>query len=285
MKDRINLALAQLEKDLQKINSAKEQVESTVRASTDLQKVVSEYVSSVKGLCESLQSWDSDLRTLEGNLSSVFEETIYRVNSTCDEIVSSFGSAVEKSCTDFKDKTDNIIEKFTEQNTKLSEHVRNLSNLKEDVNKAITEILYVKNTLLLISENLKELQEKQDVELNDIKAKSEEVNTKVNAIASSAEVIQVKLDSITKCLNDGISLFDRKAETICSDLITLRIDSQSIISASSEIKSSLQLSTKEIVASINVLKTESAKSIKINRWILIVGFIVMVALNIVFKIL
>lgn len=285
MKDRINLALAQLEKDLQKINSAKEQVESTVKASTDLQKVVSEYVSSVKELCESLQSWDSDLRTQEGNLSSVFEETIYRVNSTCDEIASSFGSAVEKSCTDFKDKTDNIIEKFTEQNTKLSEHVRNLSNLKEDVDKAITEILYVKNTLLLISENLKELQEKQDVELNDIKVKSEEVNTKVNAIASSAEVIQVKLDSITKCLNDGISLFDRKAETICSDLITLRIDSQSIISASSEIKSSLQLSTKEIVASINVLKTESAKSIKINRWILIVGFIVMVALNIVFKIL
>ncbi len=47
MEDRINKALGQLEKDLQKINSARCQVESTVKASTELQKVVSDYVSSV----------------------------------------------------------------------------------------------------------------------------------------------------------------------------------------------------------------------------------------------
>lgn len=39
MEDRINKALGQLEKDLQEINSARSQVESTVKASTELQKV------------------------------------------------------------------------------------------------------------------------------------------------------------------------------------------------------------------------------------------------------
>ena len=38
MEDRINQALMQLEKDLQSINTAREQVESTVKASTELQR-------------------------------------------------------------------------------------------------------------------------------------------------------------------------------------------------------------------------------------------------------
>lgn len=50
MEDRFNQALMQLEKDLQSINTAREQVESTVKASTELQKVVGEYVTSVKKL-------------------------------------------------------------------------------------------------------------------------------------------------------------------------------------------------------------------------------------------
>lgn len=57
MEDRINKALGQLEKDLQEINSARSQVESTVKASTELQKVVSDYVSSVQcPLC-----WPTDM--------------------------------------------------------------------------------------------------------------------------------------------------------------------------------------------------------------------------------
>ena len=60
MEDRINQALMQLEKDLQSINSAREQVESTVKASTDLHKVVGDYVSSVKKLCIGLKSWEDE---------------------------------------------------------------------------------------------------------------------------------------------------------------------------------------------------------------------------------
>lgn len=97
MEDRINKALGQLEKDLQKINSARSQVESTVKASTELQKVVSDYVSSVQALCVGLQAWESELRAREGTVSHEYEDAISRVNSTCTEIINSFSTVVKQS--------------------------------------------------------------------------------------------------------------------------------------------------------------------------------------------
>ena len=94
-------SLAKMEASLNEVESARKQVESTVNASSELQKEVREYVSAVKTLCVSLQSWASDLRACEGNLSSEYEEVITRVGSTCTEVISSFEAVVEKTRTDF----------------------------------------------------------------------------------------------------------------------------------------------------------------------------------------
>ena len=58
-------SLAKMEANLNEVESARKQVESAVNASTELQKVVSEYVSSVKALCVNLQSWESALKARE----------------------------------------------------------------------------------------------------------------------------------------------------------------------------------------------------------------------------
>ena len=48
----INLALERLEKNLQDINSAKEQIEDTINASSQLQNVVNGYVASVNAVLQ-----------------------------------------------------------------------------------------------------------------------------------------------------------------------------------------------------------------------------------------
>ena len=51
----INAALQRLEQNLKDLSSARTQVENTIKASSDLQKVVSEYVTAVEWLCKRLK--------------------------------------------------------------------------------------------------------------------------------------------------------------------------------------------------------------------------------------
>jgi len=261
MEDRINQALAQLEKDLQEINSARNQVENTVKASTELQKVVSEYVSSVKALCVGLQAWESELRTREGRLSHEYEEAISRVNSTCNEIVNSFGAEVEKTSTDFKNKTNPVVEKFTEQIGKLEKHVQDLNALRDEIKKTTGEIESVKESLTQISTDLKESQESQDAVLKDLKQKSDEIIGKADGIAEKIESLHGKADNISSQLSQVDSL-SHEIKTVCE-----------------QIHSTLKSSTESLQKALETSKNETAKKININRWIIIAAFIVLLIIH------
>lgn len=250
----INAALERLEKNLQNLDSARKQVEHTVKASTDLQTVVSEYISSVKTLSLGLQSWESSLRAHGESLSRENEEAISRVKSTCNEIINSFGTQVEQTSTDFKSKTGSIVEKFEGQNIILTERIQDLNALKEEIKKAAAEIQAIKEPLSQISKDLKESQEKQDAVLSDIKKNIDEIPT---LISTSAEGINEKINYL----------------------------GQEIKSTSQQIQSSLQSSTGSLISSIESSKNDTAKSININRGISVAAFIVLVILNIILIIL
>ncbi len=261
MEDRINQTLAQLEKDLQEINSARNQVERTVMASTELQKMVSEYVSSVKALCVGLRAWESELSAREGRLAHEYEEVISRVNSTCNEIISSFGSDVEKTSTDFKNKTNPVVEKFTEQIGKLEKHVQDLNALRDEIKKTTGEIESVKESLTQISKELKESQESQDAVLTDLRQKSDEILSKADGITVNIESLHNKADNISSQLSQVDSL------------------SHAIKTVSEQIHSTLNSSTGTLLNSLEASKKETAKNININRCIIIVGFIVLIIIH------
>ena len=303
MEDRINQALAQLEKDLQEINSARNQVESTVKASAELQKVVREYVSSVKALCVGLQAWESELRTREGRLSHEYEEAISRVNSTCNEIRNSFGAEVEKTSTEFKNKTNPIVEKFTEQIGKLEKHVQDLNSLRDEIKKTTGEIESVKGTLTQISKDLKESQESQDAVLNDLKQKSDGIIGKADDIAAKIDSLQGKADGIAAKIDslqgkaDGIaakidSLHGKadgitakidslhgKADNISSQLSQVDSMSHEIKTACEQIHSTLKASTESLQKTLEKSKNETIKNININRWIIIAAFIILLIIH------
>ena len=287
----INAALERLEKNLQDLDSARNQVEKTVKASTDLQSVVGEYVSSVKNLCVGLQAWETNLRAKGESLSYEYEKAISRVNSTCTEIIKSFSTVVEQTSTDFKNNTGSIVEKFTEQNSILTERVQNLSSLKEDIKNATTEIQAIKESLSQISKDLKESQESQDAVLEDIKQNVLGLKENVTTTASniSQEISHAKQDLLdtqnqTICKIDSVAA---KADTLATNIANLTTLCQNIDNAiSSSIKdlnSSIERIKDDITNVISETKEEINKSGTVNRWIIVVGFIIIAILQYLFK--
>ena len=254
-------SLAKMEANLNEVESARKQVESTVKASSELQKEVREYVSAVKALCINLQSWESDLRSREGTLSHEFEEAITRVGSTCADVVRSFEAEVEKTSADFKTKTEPIIERFTEQIGKLDKHVEDLNALKDEIKKATSEIQTVKESLSQISKDLKESQESQDAVLNDIKQKSGEIIGKADGIAEKIESLHGKADNISLQLSQVDSL-NREIKTACE-----------------QIHSTLKSSIESLLMSLETSKKETTKNINVNRWLIIAAFIILLIIH------
>lgn len=277
-------SLAKMEASLNEVESARKQVESTVNASSELQKEVREYVSAVKALCVKLQSWESDLRTREGSLSHEFEEAITRVGSTCVDVVRSFETEVEKTSTDFKTKIEHEIEKITEQNDKLAERVAELVALREQIKEATTEIESVKGSLELISKDLKESQNEQDIALDEIK-------TKVSVLPT---IIQQSLESITQAVSRSEQTLAETLNQINGKTDTLAINIANLTTLCQSVNSTITSSANNLTNVINNAKDDTLRTIKesqdeitkvsnIDRWIMIIGFIIVIIMFFVIK--
>lgn len=280
MEDRINQALMQLEKDLQSINTAREQVESTVKASSELQKVVGEYVSSVKKLCIGLKSWEDDLSSQGTALSEEFERTVSQINSSCTAVITTFNSSVEKSVNEFKSKSESTIKEFADQNTILTERVQELNKLRDEIKTATAEIQSIKEGLAQISKDLKESQDGQDAVLNDIKQTVSEIP---RIIGSNAQSIIERIESLNQGLSVDIASLQGKADSLNSELLAVKSLCHDIKSATDRLNSNLQSSKESLLSEIARSKEETIKSININRWLIIAAFVILVILHFFLK--
>lgn len=280
MEDRINQALLQLEKDLQSINTAREQVESTVKASAELQKVVGEYVSSVKKLCIGLKSWEGDLSSRGTALSEEFERAISQINTSCSAVIMTFNSSVDKSINEFKSKSESTIEKFTSQNTILTERVQELNKLRDEIKTATAEMQSIKEGLAQISKDLKESQEGQDAVLNDIKQTVSEIS---RIIDNNAQNIIERIETFNQGLSADIASLQGKADNLNSELSEVKSLCHDIKSATDRLNSNLQSSKESLLSEIARSKEETIKSISINRWLIIAALVILVIVHFFLK--
>ena len=210
MEEKINQALVQLENDLQSLVSARKQVETTVKASSELQKVVGDYVSSVKSLCVGLQSWKDNLKSRESSLGHDVETAISNIKRICEEIVSSFAGKADNIKTSFLNDTNEALDKFVDQNNILAERVEGLTALREQIKKATEEIESFKNSLGEMSKELKESQEEQDVLLDDIKQKALELPTTIlNETQSIINSVEQSKTTLIGIINNTNIIIDR----------------------------------------------------------------------------
>ena len=280
MEDRINQALMQLEKDLQSINSAREQVDSTVKASTELQKVVGEYVTSVKKLCIGLKAWEDDLSSRGAALSGEFERAVSQINTSCTTIITTFNSSVEKSINEFNSKSKNAIEKFTSQIAILTERVQELNKLRDEIKTATAEIQSIKEGLTQISKDLKESQDGQDAVLNDIKQTVSKIPDIIN---NNDNNFIERIESLKQGLSADIASLQGKADILNSELLAVKSLCHDIKSATDRLNSNLQSSKESFLSEIARSKEETLKSANINRWLIVAGIIILAILQFVYK--
>ena len=146
----INATLERLEQNLKQLDSAREQVQKTVRASNELQVTVAGYVASIKELVGEIIEWEKQLKGAQVGFSEEIQNTLSELKTSCDKITGAFASSVESS-----------LKKFSEQNTLLEKRVKDLSTLREEIKSATKEIQSIKETLSDISrseEHTSELQ-------------------------------------------------------------------------------------------------------------------------------
>ena len=215
MEERINQALVQLENDLQSLQSAKKQVEKTVGASVELQKTVGEYVVSVKNLCVTLKTWENSLKTRESSLGEDVESSIAAIERTCSTLITTFETNVGEATTTFQTGTKTILDTFIDENNKLTEQVKSLNGLREQIKKATEDIQLLKDSLSQISQDLKESQDEQDEVLNGIQQKVTNLPSQVHE--DSLSVIQA-ISNSEKTLVDSVNITISKADEIIASI-------------------------------------------------------------------
>lgn len=280
----INSALERLEKNLSELDSARSQVMQSVNASNDLLKMVTQYVSAVKKLAASLEEWESSLSGRESELHGELGSAIACIKQTCTDVISAFKGDVNKVTLDFKKDTDKTLEEFTEQNDKLAERVAELVALREQIKKATEEIESVKGSLELISKDLKESQDEQDVAL-------EEIKTKVSVLPT---IIQQSLESITQAVSRSEQTLAETLNQINGKTDTLAINIANLTTLCQSVNSTITSSANNLTNVINNAKDDTLRTIKesqdeitkvsnIDRWIMIIGFIIVIIMFFVIK--
>lgn len=262
----INTALEKLEENLKNLDSARKQVETTVKASNDLLSVVSRYTTSVKELCERLKVWEDDLRTRGTELGSEVKQAIAQINNSCGEIMTSFSTKVNGATSAFESGTKGTLDQFVDQNNKLSKKVEELNSFKSVIENAAKQIDAVKETLEQISKDLKESQEGQDKMLEDIKqivsSLPDTIQNGLGSVLQAISDLRKTLGDILSQMNGKIDTINGKADTLATNIIATKTD---------------------LTKMVKDTKEEITKSSNTNRIILIVGIIIIVLIQLLLK--
>lgn len=275
----INTSLERLEQSLKDIESAKNQVEKTVKTSNELQGVVAGYVSSLDSLLTNVKDWVKEISSFQGSNITGIEKSIGNIQNSCDKVIEKFTNSTDKVSDNLKQKTAEELSKFESANTKLTSQVDKLAKLDEHLKSATRAIDSVKDKLGEVLKELNDSQNTQDKSLEALGKGQEKLGTKSDEIKTSCDGISKSLDSVSSTI-EGISTVvnDSKNEIfeIKRNTDTYRNEIRSDISKLDEkvtaLSTQLDATTKALLKSSNV-----------NRWIVIVGIVALAVLFFVVK--
>lgn len=240
----INQALERLERNLQNVDSARQQVESIIASNKSLQSAISNYSSTLGSLVAEVEKWIKDLGDYQKLNTSEMQKAITKIVSSCDTVI-----------IDFKTKLNSELSTLSGENVKLAKSISDLNALHEDLKSAIEEINNIKKKIDEISELLKSSQESQDETLATIKSTIEGLPELIQShLNTVSQNIESKINSAKGELASSLSSISTKCDTISSEIANL--------------KSLFESSVEKLNSSINI-----------NRWILIAGIVALVALH------
>ena len=268
----INAALERLEKNLSEVESAKKQVEETIATSESLQQIIGRYSDSLVELNKEITKFIAEVHNYQSLKTSELDTAIKKIMTSCEAVISKFNVDVKTSTDAFNAKCSETITKFGSENNKLAEQVTKLSSLHGALKDATSEIKEIERKLDEIAKNLKDSQAEQDRTLDNIKSSIDALPAKIKS-----QIVEV-INTINVQAND----LENKADEIKTSAATAIQKLDTIISVLSETKSlcnGIKSDIAELKKSMDSGLTEVRSAINVNRWILIIGLIALVALH------
>lgn len=257
----INAALERLEKNLQNLDSAREQVENTVNASNNLRQIVRDYIESITELRSNIQNWEEQLKQLQDGLSTRAQDTFAALKTSCDTISA-----------EFKSSTNDTLNKFSEQNIIFTERVDELITLREVFKSSMSEINTIKDILIELSTIFNRSKENQDQALSNIIGRITELPVTVKGYTDGvARQMDERHREFCQKIDDSIT----KAEIIIQKLNSLTKTCDNIQKTCNDVKISIDDVKNTVIAHYESI----SKSININRWIIIVGIMILAVLH------
>lgn len=254
----INVALERLEKNLQNLQSAKEQVKSTVNSNAELQKIVNDYVTSVKSVLEETLLLKEEVATMKSEKIVEVKEAVDLVEKLCSDIIGSFRNDTKES-----------LRAFDTENSKLSQAITELQRFQIKLEKSI-EVSSIVNTKL--DKTSKEVLGLQSTQNKSFASAAKHVESEMQDLAQS-------ISTESKSLSEQLSAIKEKIEKID----TLGRDTQVLCSQIDKNVSQVQASIEAVQTLITEQHKDTLKNININRWILIAGIVVLVAMRFFIK--
>ena len=268
----INAALERLEKNLSEVESAKKQVEETIATSESLQQIIGRYSDSLVELNKEITKFIAEVHNYQSLKTSELDSAIKKIMTSCEAVISKFNVDVKSSTDAFNAKFSEAITKFGSENNKLAEQVTKLSSLHGALKDATSEIKEIERKLDEIAKNLKDSQAEQDRTLDNIKSS-------IDALPAN---IKCQIDEVINTINVQANDLENKADEIKTSAATAIQKLDTIISVLSETKSlcnGIKSDIAELKKSMDSGLTEVRSAINVNRWILIIGLIALVALH------
>lgn len=267
----INTALERLERNLSEVASARKQVEETVATSESLQQIIDQYSVSLSSTNGEISKFVDEVNKYQNQMIIETESAMDKLAASCQEIVNLFQEEVRTSTDSFNMKFTETIVSLKAENTRLAEYVDNLISVKDALSKAINEMERKVDSL---AKDIKDSQNKQDATLTNIKsaqnALSASMKSQLNTSTSNIIAHVSELQTVSNEIDIKIASSNEKIDKIILALNTANTSCEDIKSEIGNLKGLMDI---HLVA--------MGKGINVNRYITIIGIILLVILFLV----
>lgn len=275
--------LAQLEKELNSIKSARMLAEETIQS----YKTVT---TDIKNLFQGFESVTNLLNSIAGSLanenisiSNEIKKTVSIVNTkletlnanfanNCNSIALKFTESIDTTVSTFNIKSDEIVKNYNDENLKFKANVAQLITLKKSIDGAVDTVSSLKADIATLQKELNESQKGQDKTLEKIASDLEKTgNNHVQILTQIANDLRTSQDSQDEDLTnikDAISSNTSKLNIIISKIDDV---STSISEKSSSIQSEIvniasACNLNKVLIIINILITIASIAIALIKF-------------------
>lgn len=253
--------IEQLKNTLSDVASARQQVEDVISAYTHTNTEINSYIENFERIEVAISAV---IKLLNNNNAAIEQQANFILSEfekSCTSVVDDIKKELTASAKQFDVATNQNIDNMTKQIEKLHTTINGATKLVSCIEIISTELTKLINFINTIKESLNVYQEIQKGIINSLLNQDNVLNNQQQELQTLSNLIKQSLSIL--------STNESKIETLCDNVLSSISHSQQFNCNSID---SLKQTLEENIICIS-------KGININRWLIIIGFIVLTIIH------